>query len=57
MAGAISAPVVTEIAPFIAFHPTGAEHQDYYNRNSIQPYCLAIIGRKLGKLKAVFGER
>jgi peptide-methionine (S)-S-oxide reductase len=56
-AGVFRAPLVTEIEPFSAFYPAGADHQDYYNRNSKQPYCRAIIGRKLDALKAVFGER
>jgi peptide-methionine (S)-S-oxide reductase len=56
-AGVYPAPLVTEIEPFTAFYPAGADHQDYYARNSKQPYCRAVIGRKLDKLKAVFGDR
>jgi peptide-methionine (S)-S-oxide reductase len=56
-AGVYPAPVVTEIVPFAAFNPAGPYHQDYYARNSKQPYCRAVIGRKLDKLKAVFGDR
>jgi peptide-methionine (S)-S-oxide reductase len=56
-AGVYPAAVVTEIVPFAAFYPAGPDHQDYYARNSRQPYCRAVIGRKLDKLKAVFGDR
>jgi peptide-methionine (S)-S-oxide reductase len=52
-----SKPVVTEITAFTAFYRAGLEHQDYYNRNSQQPYCRATIGRKLDKLRAVFQDR
>lgn len=51
------APLVTEIVPFAAIYPAGPDHQDYYARNSKLPYCRAVIGRKLDKLKAVFGDR
>jgi peptide-methionine (S)-S-oxide reductase len=56
-AGVYPRPVVTEVEPFTAFYPAGADHQDYYNRHSRQGYCRAVIGRKLDKLKAVFGDR
>jgi len=56
-AGVYSNPVVTQIEPFAAFYPAGADHQDYYNRNSRAGYCRTVIGRKLDKLRAVFGER
>jgi peptide-methionine (S)-S-oxide reductase len=56
-AGVYPAPVVTEIVPFIAFYPAGPYHENYYGRHSRQPYCRAVIGRKLDKLHAVFGDR
>ena len=56
-AGVFPKPVVTEIEPFTRFYPAEAEHQDYYARNQRQPYCQATIGRKLDKLRKVFGER
>ena len=56
-AGVFANLVVTEIEPFTAFYPADEHHRDYYNRNSQTGYCQAIIGRKLEKLKAVFGDR
>jgi peptide-methionine (S)-S-oxide reductase len=56
-AGVYPRPLVTEIAPFTVFYAAGDDHQDFYARNSRQPYCRAVIGRKLDKLKAVFGDR
>lgn len=56
-AGVYPDPVVTQIEPYSAFYPAGPEHQDYYNRNSRTGYCRVVIGRKLDKLKAVFGDR
>lgn len=56
-AGVYADPVVTQIEPYSAFYPAGPEHQDYFNRNSRTGYCRVVIGRKLDKLKAVFGDR
>jgi peptide-methionine (S)-S-oxide reductase len=56
-AGVFANPVVTEIEPFTAFYPADEHHRDYYNRNPNTGYCRAVIGRKLEKLKAVFGDR
>ena len=50
-------PLVTEIVPFTVFYAASDDHQDYYTRNSRHPYCRAVIGRKLNKLKAIFGDR
>jgi peptide-methionine (S)-S-oxide reductase len=56
-AGVFAEPVVTEIVPFTAFYPAGPDHQDFYNRHAQSGYCRTVIGRKLDKLKAVFGDR
>jgi peptide-methionine (S)-S-oxide reductase len=56
-AGVFAKPVVTEVEKFTAFYPAEANHQDYYARNKDQPYCQRTIGRKLDKLKALFGDR
>jgi peptide-methionine (S)-S-oxide reductase len=51
------APIVTEIVPFVEFYAAEKGHQDYYARNSRQPYCANHIGRRLDRMKAVFGDR
>lgn len=43
-------PIVTEIKAFDVFYPAEIEHQDYYNHNSYQPYCAAVISPKVQKL-------
>ena len=55
--GLFRAPIVTEIVPFTEFFRAEDYHQDYYNQNSRQPYCRAIIGPKLEKLKAAFKDK
>ena len=43
-------PIVTEIKAFDVFYPAEVEHKDYYNLNSNQPYCAAVISPKVQKL-------
>jgi peptide-methionine (S)-S-oxide reductase len=51
------APIVTEIVPFSVFYRAEDYHQNYYNEHKKQPYCRAIIGPKLDKLKKVFHDK
>src|ERR1051326_5335366 len=41
------APIVTELKPFTAFFAAEDYHQGYYQRNTEQPYCRAVIGPKV----------
>lgn len=50
-------PLVTDIEPFTAFYPAEGYHQNYFADNPRQPYCRAIIGPKVEKLKAVFTDK
>lgn len=49
--GTFEDPIVTEVAPATAWYPAEAYHQDYYRRNPNQPYCAALIGPKVAKLR------
>lgn len=55
-AGEWGAPVVTELSPVQEFYPAEPYHQAYFDKNPYQPYCQAVIGPKLEKLKAYFPE-
>jgi peptide-methionine (S)-S-oxide reductase len=55
--GAFDGPIVTQIVPFTEFFRAEEVHQNYYNENSQQPYCRAVIGPKLEKLKKVFSNK
>jgi peptide-methionine (S)-S-oxide reductase len=44
-------PIVTEVAPFKAFYRAEEYHQEYYQRNSGQPYCQVVIAPKVAKLR------
>jgi len=54
--GLFSNKIVTEILPIQRFYPAEMYHQNYYNLNSNQSYCSAIIGPKLAKFKKLFAE-
>ncbi|RZM24500.1 MAG: peptide-methionine (S)-S-oxide reductase [Pedobacter sp.] len=47
-------PVVTAITKAQPFYVAEAYHQDYFNKNSDQPYCRLVILPKLEKLDKVF---
>lgn len=51
------APIVTEVTPLDTFYPAEAYHQSYYERNPDQPYCRAMIGPKVAKLRAKLADR
>ena len=55
--GAWKNPIVTEISPFKAFYKAESYHQDYYNNNKFQPYCMFVIGPKLEKFEKVFKDK
>jgi peptide-methionine (S)-S-oxide reductase len=50
-------PIVTELKPLDVFYPAEAAHQEYYRRHPTQPYCAAVIGPKVAKLRAGYGEK
>lgn len=49
-AGTYKNPVVTEILPFTNFYPAEEYHNDYYDRNPSQGYCMFVIDPKIQKL-------
>lgn len=48
--GVYKKPIVTEITAFTNFYPAEAYHEDYYNNNRSQPYCMFVIDPKVQKL-------
>ena len=50
-------PIVPEVKPLEAFYPAEARHQDYYRQHSTQPYCAAVIGPKVAKLRSAYAAR
>jgi peptide-methionine (S)-S-oxide reductase len=47
-------PIVTDVQPFTVFYPAEAYHQEYFAKNTYQPYCQAIIVPKVAKARKHF---
>lgn len=50
-------PIVTEITAAEKFYPAEDYHQNYYNENGSQSYCMYVIRPKLEKFKKVFADK
>lgn len=50
-------PVVTEISPLMEFYEAEDYHQEYFDNNSSQPYCSAVIQPKIDKFSKIFREK
>lgn len=53
-AGVWDGPIVTELAPASAFYLAEVEHQEYYQRNPYQPYCMMVVQPKVAKFRKHF---
>ncbi|MCB1168169.1 MAG: peptide-methionine (S)-S-oxide reductase, partial [Leptospiraceae bacterium] len=42
--------IVTQIEPLEKFYPAEGYHQDYFNQNPGNPYCIFVIQPKLAKM-------
>jgi peptide-methionine (S)-S-oxide reductase len=51
------ASIVTELSPLTKFYRAEGYHQAYYEGNSGQPYCQAVIAPKLEKLRRNFLDK
>ncbi len=49
--------IVTEVEPLDTFYRAEAHHQNYYENNSGQPYCQAVIAPKVSKLRKKHADR
>ncbi len=50
-------PIVTEVVPYKEFYKAEDYHQEYYAKNSRQPYCRVVIEPKIAKLREHYRER
>jgi peptide-methionine (S)-S-oxide reductase len=50
-------PIVTALSEEKPFYHAEEDHQNYYNDNTLQPYCQFIINPKIKKLNAYFSEK
>jgi len=54
--GVFDAPIVTEVQPLRNYWPAEPYHQDFFERNPRQPYCLAVAAPKVAKLRQAFAH-
>ena len=50
-------PIVTEVLPLANYWPAEAYHQDYFENNLNQGYCVAVAGPKVAKFRKTFASR
>lgn len=47
-------PIVTEVVPLDIFYPAEDYHQNYFNENPYQPYCMLVVNPKVQKFRKSF---
>lgn len=55
--GAYSGKIVTEISPMAPFYKAENYHQNYFNENGDQPYCVFVVKPKVEKFKKAFADK
>jgi peptide-methionine (S)-S-oxide reductase len=50
-------PIVTAVEPAQKFYMAEGYHQEYYENNRMQPYCMFVVRPKVKKFEKVFGEK
>ena len=53
---AFGKPIVTEVVPLDNYSAAEAYHQDFFERNPNQGYCLAVAAPKVAKLRRAFAD-
>ncbi len=49
-------PIVTEVAPMTNYWPAEDYHQDFFEKNPTQGYCMAVAAPKVSKFRKTFAE-
>ena len=50
------APIVTEVQPLAKYWPAEDYHQDFFEKNPHQGYCLAVAAPKVAKFRKTFTQ-
>ena len=50
------APIVTEVQPLANYWPAEDYHQDFFEKNPHQGYCLAVAAPKVAKFRKTFTQ-
>ena len=54
--GLFSRKIVTEVLPLANYWPAEDYHQDFFERNPNQGYCVAVAGPKVAKFRKTFSR-
>ena len=49
-------PIVTEVLPLSNYWPAKYYHQDFFERNPFQGYCMAVAAPKVEKFRKTFAR-
>ncbi len=49
-------PIVTEVLPLANYWPAEEYHQDFFEKNPHQGYCVAVAGPKVAKFRKTFAD-
>jgi peptide-methionine (S)-S-oxide reductase len=49
-------PIVTEITAANDFYAAENYHQNYFNQNGYQPYCMMVINPKVQKFRKAYAQ-
>ncbi|MBL0917539.1 MAG: peptide-methionine (S)-S-oxide reductase MsrA [Hydrogenophaga sp.] len=55
-ANAFDRPIVTELVPLQNYSPAEDYHQDFFERNPYQGYCMAVAAPKVAKFRKTFAR-
>jgi peptide-methionine (S)-S-oxide reductase len=55
--GPIVTEVISEMSGASTFHPAETYHQDYFEQNTNQPYCMFVVAPKVAKFRKAFAQR
>jgi peptide-methionine (S)-S-oxide reductase len=56
LAGVYRSAIVTEVLPLANYWPAEEYHQDYFEKNPDQAYCLAVAAPKVAKFRKTFSR-
>ena len=56
LAKVLGRPIVTEVLPLSNYWPAEDYHQDFFERNPFQGYCVAVAAPKVEKFRKTFAR-
>jgi len=54
--GVYDNPIVTQVRPFEKFWPAEGYHQEYFLKNPVQHYCMAVVEPKVRKFRQKWAD-